>query len=203
MDRSEDQKTLLMGGLQKVCGVFWGPGMDQCSEMLEKGYFHEFESLAVFLDPDYADAVKKLRKNIQGFPDASSLFNFLEDAYVRLFVNGREGVTAPLYQSCYAYENAPLMGAPARRMLERLEAAGLALGDHLKEPPDHLSVEIEYLYFLIENKPHEAPGFAGEIKAWAEKLSERISGETACPVYPLFARVLCSLLGMAEGNREI
>ncbi len=42
------------------------------------------------------------------------------------------------------------MGPPAVRMKKRFESSGLSLSDNMHEPPDHLSIELEYLYFLLE-----------------------------------------------------
>ena len=93
---------------------------------------------------------------------------------MRLFVSDREGVTAPLYESCYAKtesgEKALLMGAPAIDMKNRFESKGLRLSKDIHEPPDHISIEIEYLYFLLakgrsdgdENLINQASSFAAD-----------------------------------------
>jgi TorA maturation chaperone TorD len=69
---------------------------------------------------------------------------------VRLFISNRTGITAPLFHSCYASGDGLLMGEPARMMREVLAAQGLDLAETVHEPPDHLSIELEYLYYLRE-----------------------------------------------------
>ena len=126
-----------------------------------------------------------------------------------MFINSRDGVAAPLYASCYAAGNAPgedstLMGPPALMMKERFESKGLSLGNHIHEPPDHLAIELEYLYFLLEKSwrendtalMDEAVSFAAEIMLpWVIKLQERIAPvETECRFYQLTSAVLCAVL---------
>jgi TorA maturation chaperone TorD len=42
------------------------------------------------------------------------------------------------------------MGEPAIDMKNRYESKGLSLSDEIHEPPDHISIEQEYLYFLLD-----------------------------------------------------
>ncbi|MGD8739258.1 MAG: molecular chaperone TorD family protein [Desulfobacterales bacterium] len=43
----------------------------------------------------------EIKSVLNKFTSADALFHHLEEAYVRLFISDREGVTAPLYASCY------------------------------------------------------------------------------------------------------
>ena len=84
-----------------------------------------------------------------------ALFDFLEESYVRLFVNAQNGITAPLYHSCYQDTGQPdsqsgLMGESAGFMRQFFKSKGLSLANSINEPPDHLSIELEYLYFLLQ-----------------------------------------------------
>ncbi|NIQ90076.1 MAG: molecular chaperone TorD family protein, partial [Desulfobacterales bacterium] len=74
------------------------------------------------------------------------MYQHLEEGYVRLFISAKGGITAPLYESCYEFEGAPLMGRAAAEMKERFETKDLSVADTIQEPPDHLSIELEYLY---------------------------------------------------------
>jgi TorA-specific chaperone len=152
------------------------------------------------------------------FKSEAEMFQCLEQAYVRLFINSRNGVTAPLYASCYAAGSAPgedaaLMGPPAVMMKERFESKGLSLGDHIHEPPDHLAIELEYLYFLLEkgwreDDPallDEAASFAGEtMLPWVIKFQDRIAPvEIECRFYQLITAVLCDILKfIGASNRK-
>ena len=89
-------------------------------------------------------------------------------------------------------------------MKERFESKGLSLGDHIHEPPDHLSIELEYLYFLLEKGwsdddaalMDEALTFAGEIMLpWVVKFQQRLlSIETECRFYRLTTAILGAIL---------
>ena len=89
-------------------------------------------------------------------------------------------------------------------MKERFDSKGLSLGDHIHEPPDHLAIELEYLYFLLDkgwsdgdaSLVDEAVSFAAEIMLpWVTKFQERIAPvETECCFYQLITTMLCSIL---------
>ncbi|WP_237707717.1 molecular chaperone TorD family protein [Desulfocurvibacter africanus] len=113
----------------------------------------------------------------------------LESAYVSLFINARGGIQAPLYESCHTPNGGRLMGPPAEAMSERLVQAGLTLVDGLAEPPDHLSIELEYLAFLLTEALDEdnpalatlARDFALQVlpawRRWADTLESVIPAE--------------------------
>ena len=88
-------------------------------------------------------------------------------------------------------------------MKKRFESKGLSLSETMHEPPDHLSIELEYLYFLLkkgwsDNDPailSEAVSFAGEtMRPWVAILRERIADEKNCRFYPLTTSVAVSIL---------
>jgi TorA-specific chaperone len=97
-------------------------------------------------------------------------------------------------------------------MKERFESKGLSLGDHIHEPPDHLSIELEYLYFLLERGwseddaalKDEAVSFAGGIMLpWVIKFQERlVAVETECRFYHLTTAILCAILGFIGASNN-
>ncbi|NNL78445.1 MAG: molecular chaperone TorD family protein, partial [Desulfobacterales bacterium] len=131
-----------------------------------------------------------------------------EEAYVRLFVNARGGIVAPPYQSCYIGTEeigtkASLMGEPAVLMKQRFKSKGLSLASNMNEPPDHLAIELEYLYFLLEkgwaDKSNEfvveAAFFADQtMLPWVIQFRNLLKNETMCPLYPLSVNLLVSVL---------
>jgi TorA-specific chaperone len=95
------------------------------------------------------------------------------------------------------------MGRAATEMKERFEAKGLSIVDTIQEPPDHLSIELEYLYFLLdkgwrdqdEELVAEGSAFALEtMLPWVSKLSERLASEKDCQYYPLMVSILEDIL---------
>jgi TorA-specific chaperone len=207
---SLDKKSqeALLDSIAKLTGFFWGPDSESSRLIRQGSFFSPFEDLESRVAYEPTDLLSGLRDTINGFADSDALFSNLEEAYVRLFINSRHGITAPLYASCYVEdkapgENAPLMGPPAVLMKKRFESKGLSLSDTLHEPPDHLSIELEYLYFLLkkgwpENDPallSEAVSFAGEaMLPWVTILRERIADENRCRFYPLITSAAVSII---------
>ncbi len=141
-----------------------------------------------------------------------ALYDFLEESYVRLFVNAQNGIPAPLYHSCYqdteqADSQPRLMGEPAGFMRQLFMSKGLSLDNSLNEPPDHLSIELEYLYFLLQRgvtkqdngAVDEAVSFAGTFMLpWVSLFRDRLTGRSTCPFYPFAAAILASHLHLVS-----
>jgi TorA-specific chaperone len=201
-------QTALLDCLASLARLFWGPDPDICRALLRGSFLSPFEALEPRLNFEKAEIFTDLNGIINELADENTIFQYLEEAYVRLFINCREGLTAPLYASCYiagtaSDENAPLMGPPAVLMRKRFESKGLAMSEPMHEPPDHLSIELEYLYFLLkngwaDNDPglmSEAVSFAGDaMLPWVTRLRERIADENRCRFYPLITSVAVSIL---------
>jgi len=201
-------QTALLDGVAALARFFWGPDPESSREILQGSFLSPFEDLAPRMGYEPPDLLAGLKDIINSFADADTIFQYLEEAYVRLFINSRDGITAPLYASCYvddraSGENAPLMGAPADLMKKRFESKGLSLSETMHEPPDHLSIELEYLYFLLkkgwsDNDPailSEAVSFAGEtMRPWVAILRARIADEKRCRFYPLITTVAVLIL---------
>jgi TorA-specific chaperone len=204
MKLTEDQQQALLEILKKMSSVFWGPELEKCSEMLQKSFLRSFDKLAA--QPGNWN-VHEIKLVLKKFKNAEAFFPQLEEGYVRLFISNRKGVAAPLYESCYANieggEKALLMGPPAIDMKNRFESKGLSLSEDIHEPPDHISIEMEYLYFLLakgwsdEDKDliDEASTFAADIMLpWVSQFQARLAVEKKCRFYPLMASLLTEVL---------
>jgi TorA-specific chaperone len=201
-------QTTMLDGVAALARLFWGPDIEISRDLLLGSFLRPFEALESRVKYEPASIIDDLRGIISGFGDENAIFQYLEEAYVRLFINSRQGTTAPLYASCYvddrsSGENAPLMGPPAVLMKQKLESRGLTLSETMHEPPDHLSIELEYLYFLLQtgwadNDParlSESVTFAGEVMLpWTTILRKRIADEKVCRFYPLITSVAVSIL---------
>jgi TorA-specific chaperone len=201
-------REALIDGVAALARLFWGPDSASCREILQGSFLSPFEDLEPRAQYEPPGLLAGLRDIINSFAEADAIFQYLEEAYVRLFINSRHGIAAPLYASCYidgkaSGENAPLMSPPAVLMNKRFKSKGLSLSDTMHEPPDHLSIELEYLYFLLkkgwsDNDPallSEAASFAGEaMLPWVTILRERIADEKRCRFYPLITTAAVSIL---------
>jgi TorA maturation chaperone TorD len=200
----EKRWDALIIGIQRLCRIFWGPGAASCRQMLEPTFLEPFEIIGSRTKARWTSDLFDLRHLLEGFSDPASLFAYLEQGYVRLFVNARDGIAAPLYASCYDNEADPqLMGTAAVRMGKRLVDLGISIGDDIGEPPDHLAIELEVLYYLLaradgpDDRTHiaQASDFASEFMIpWVNMLCQRLIDEVHCRFYPLITAVLLGVL---------
>jgi TorA-specific chaperone len=216
----EEQRAGLLGAVEVLSRIFWGPDLKGSQDILEGNYLKPFELLKGHADFKPPTVLSELRAFSARFTDNKAIYEHMEQAYVRLFINNRTGITAPLYASAYIYsqnsgKNAPMMGPPAVMMIKRFESKGLSLSETMHEPPDHLSIELEYLYFLM-NKGwsdldrtllEEAVSFGGEeMFPWVKSLHGKIADEKECRFYPLITSLMLSILsyltqvGRPSGN---
>jgi TorA-specific chaperone len=209
---TKDQQQALLVILKEMISIFWGPDLKKCTEMLQKPVMGAFDELATRPNFHNFRTFAEIRSILKKFENAEAFFHHLEQAYVRLFISARAGVTAPLYASCYAnietVEKALLMGQPAIDMKSRFESKGLSLSDQIHEPPDHISIELEYLYFLLDkgwsdDDPdliEEATAFAAELMLpWVSEFEARLANEKECRFYPLMASILKAFLEIIAG----
>lgn len=204
----EDEKQTLLEVVQTMSVLFWGPTLEQCRPMRQGSFWLPLEKALLLLDPPSDEIFKEIRTTLNHYATAQALFDGLEEEYVRWFINDRQGLRAPLYASCYAAEDpgerAPLMGEPALAMRDLFRSKGLSLADDIGEPPDHLSIELEYLYFLLKKGwsdndcqlVDEAAAFAATVMLpWVIKLQQALTQvETVGRFYPLMASLLCDIL---------
>ena len=178
---------------------------------MKENYLNRLDSLTSLLKPEAGDGVQEIVSILKTFPDGDSLYQHLEEGYVRLFISAKGGITAPLYESCYEFEGAPLMGRAAAEMKERFKTKNLSVADTIQEPPDHLSIELEYLYFLLDKGWREeddalvteAAEFASDtMLPWVSELSERLASEEKCQYYPIMAAIVVEILNFIGRQAE-
>ena len=215
MDRTDTafriRDTDVLSALRFLCRFFWGPDPRQCREMMQGGFLSVFNSLKAVLPKQAAGIVDAFGAFLKKQPEPEVLCRKLQITYTRLFVSDRGAVSAPIYQSCYQFDGAPLMGSPALRMRERLASAGLSLSGEGNEPPDHLAVELEYLYFLLatgrENKDPESVTLAvdfiaSELSVWLPLFTARLSQIPAAGPFHLAAVLALALVHLIAGEAK-
>ncbi len=204
----------LMDGFAFTSRVFWGPEIEFCSALYQGDglSFLQAPLLRPFLKSS-GSIVDKIGAATRSYENGEALFQSLEAEYVTLFISNQQGIAAPLYHSCYAgpeYLDSPamLMGEPALGMKKRLASSGLVLSGEFNHPPDHLCIEIEYLYFLLkegwagEGKEQLAEGqaFAGEwMLPWVRQFQDRLRPADQGGLYTLVAGLLVDLLEVING----
>lgn len=194
----------LLISVQQLCRVYWGPSDELSGQILGPTFLQPFDTV-VHLSGTRVDAeLVALGSLLDGFSAPELLSAYLEEGYVRLFINHRGGIAAPLYASCYEDEKNPhLMGEAAISMQKILADLNIHISDDVGEPPDHLSIELEVLYFLLtQNRAPDhvngliaAADFAVEgMLPWVQAFHRRLADEVRCRFYPLITSVLLSVL---------
>jgi TorA-specific chaperone len=205
------EEKVILDGLKIMGRIFWGPSLEACTAMVKQTYLNRLEFFKSILPDRSFDSLDQIVSTIKGFTHGESLYEYMEEGYVRLFISAKGNIMAPLYESCYEFEGAPLMGRAAEEMKERFQEKGLSISDNIQEPPDHLSIELEYLYFLLDKGWREqddtlvaeAVEFATEtMLPWVSKMSERLASEKKCLFYPLIAKVLVEILNFISSESE-
>lgn len=136
--------------------------------------------------------------------------------HARLFV-GPFGLGAPPYGSVYLEQSGQLMGDSTMAVQRLYQEAGLAL--EVREVPDHIALELEFLHFLAlraaaalaENNIELAAEFAGRqsefmnryLRPWVPEFCSKIRGGTENRFYRGLADCLENFIteaGPVPGN---
>ena len=129
-------------------------------------------------------------------------YQSLETEYVRLFIAGSGGVPVPLYESCHQGDLPRTMGQSALDMQSRLSEAGLELSLESNEPSDHLTIELEYLFYLLsegwtgrEDFAARGVEFAGAVMLpWVRCFRDDLADADPHPVFRHAAEIAVDTL---------
>ncbi|WP_207262745.1 molecular chaperone TorD family protein [Desulfovibrio sp. Huiquan2017] len=208
---SISQSNLFLLKMTELCAaVFRGPSEQEWAQMATHAVPELLDRVQEF--PGFpADAITAFGDALASYADIG-FFSALEAEYVRLFIAAPGGVPVPLYESCHSNAGRRVMGASSLAMRDRLTEVGLEVGSMSNEPPDHLSLELEYLFHLCSKGWTDEPGaaeqgarFAGEVMLpWVSRFREALAaaGTEAGPgqVYLAGADLVLALLTVvAEG----
>ncbi|MBG0791030.1 MAG: molecular chaperone TorD family protein [Desulfovibrionaceae bacterium] len=183
-----DAELFLLSAIELCAAVFRGPGAADWKALTDSGVPELLDRVQHF--PGFPDG--PLHGLEAGLAGCASDFGELETEYVRLFIAGPGGVPAPLYESCHAGGDPRTMGEPALAMRDRLAREGLAVNLDSNEPPDHLAIELEYLYHLLAqgwsgSDPAQARRgvlFAAEVMLpWVRRFRAALAGADPHPVF--------------------
>jgi TorA maturation chaperone TorD len=80
--------------------------------------------------------------------DQGCNLEMLRIEYTRLFI-GPYSLPAPPYGSVYIENERKVMGDSSMDAKKRYQSFGLDISNSIKEVPDHIAVELEFIFFLI------------------------------------------------------
>ncbi len=127
--------------------------------------------------------------------DDDEFFNTLAVEYTRLFINGMPRATCLPYES--VYREGTVMGASTLAVKARYSQAGLQVLDGFGDLPDHVAVELEFLYYLLDKGDGEAHDsfLRDHLSQWVPAFSEAIDQNGQLFFYRHAARVLAQTVG--------
>ncbi len=140
----------------------------------------------VFLRDDIFNNIALLLNVVS--PEASALASQMAEAfsrdseeelsvdYAKLFVGPNE-LLAPPYGSVYLDGDRRVMGDSTMEVIRFYEGEGLAMDGDFRNLPDHITVELEFMYYLIfkEIEALEKLDFAGA-RAFVDKQERFLEG---------------------------
>lgn len=127
---------------QELCrflaGCYYEPG----PEFAEERLFDSILAAAQRISPDLADHAQRLGRAFA----AASLQDLLVD-YTRLFLGAPQALAKP-YASVWLTGDPELMQDSAMELLKLYEQGGFEIDPEFRDLPDHVAVELEFLYLL-------------------------------------------------------
>ena len=121
-----------------LAGCYYEPG----PEFAEERLFESMLATARRIDPELAEHAQRLG---QAFA-ASKLQDLLVD-YTRLFLGAPQALAKP-YSSVWLTGQPELMQDSAMELLKLYEQGGFEIDPEFRDLPDHVAVELEFLYLL-------------------------------------------------------
>lgn len=140
--------------------------------------------------------------------------------YARLFVGPYE-LKAPPYGSVYLDHERRVMGDSTMEVIKIYKEAGLSVDEDFKELPDHVAVELEFMYYLIYQevealeKAQLDKGLTRKetqelflnrfLKPWVSHFCTKIKESTENEFYEALADsvlVFIAYLNIAENSKE-
>ena len=136
MDQIEKQKQL-SDSLKLLAAFFYEPDI---TLLEEEGFFQNLSGLFKNLCPEACDLVENMHSLLQ-----NSSQEELEVAHAELFIGPYELKASP-YGSTYLEKKRMVMGDSTMEVLKFYQRIGLEVD--VKQPPDHIAIELEFLSYL-------------------------------------------------------
>lgn len=155
-------------------------------EFAEEKLFDSILIAAQEVHPDLVDSAHQLGETFA----AQDLQPLLVD-YTRLFLGPMLAPAKP-YGSSWLPTQAPTEDNPPLAVLDLYNEGGFDMDDGFMELPDHIAVELEFLYLL--NYKHNAAAATGKVDeaAAVESLQRRFLSEHLAAWVPPFAAALAA-----------
>ena len=144
---------------------------EPAAEFVEEKLFGNMLIAARRLDPYLAEHARKLGEAFA----AQSLEELLVD-YTRLFLGPVQALASP-YGESWLGSAAPTDDNPPLAVLELYSQGGFEIDEEFRERPDHVAVQLEFLYLLTFNQNHAAAAGKSDEAAATQSLQQRFLSE--------------------------
>ena len=123
-----------------LAACFYQP---QKEAFIQEEFFKNLAMVLKDVSPDAAAHVPAMEKAFLNYSNEDLLID-----YAKLFVGPNE-LIAPPYGSVYMDDGRRTMGDSTLEAIKIYKDEGLAIDENFKELPDHIAVELEFMYYLI------------------------------------------------------
>ena len=152
-----------------LAACYYQPG----PEYNEEHVFESMQDAAVGIRPELAAITQTLRADFAQLDLEALLLD-----YTRLFL-GPNHIIAKPYGSSWLEDGSTVMGKSTMAVLEMYREGGFDMREEFREAPDHIAIELEFLYLLIfrENEAQrsgDATGYREKAALRAHFLSEHL-----------------------------
>lgn len=175
----------------------------------QEGFIRDLETLQEVL-LEYSDEFAD--KDFQFMHIAPTYINNVDSLkldYAKLFVGPFE-MFAPPYSTIYLENTQEVMGRTSMRILNYYKKAGLSIGDDCKVPTDHITLQLEFMYYLsfkyvqteLTFYEQQYSDFLDEILSiWIPKFTENVITYAQTPIYKELAYLLSKFV-LIEWNKQ-
>ncbi len=176
--------------------------LSDCYFIPEPGLSEKLDNLAHSMADVCEAAAESIQKMVIQFKDSANLEQIRVD-FAKLFVGPFTLLAAP-YGSVYLEGERKMMGDSTQDVKNRYREAGLSTAKNFKDAPDHISAELEFMYYLIfkeieafaDSDTETAMGFIQKQKsfledhlmAWVPQFAKNIIENAENPFYPNLAK---------------
>ena len=159
------------GAREDLCRYLAACYYEPCTDFSEERLFHSMLSAASAIDHELAESARRLGAAFV----AQDLQTLLVD-YTRLFIGPSQPVAMP-YASFWLTDDQSMRHAATQAVLELYAQGGFDVSDDFRELPDHVAVELEFLYLLIFSQNQAQLGGKAEELLASNALHRRFAAE--------------------------
>ncbi len=169
------------------------------------------EHLKISVEALYPHLTKHIIQLEQEFMKYKQNITVLKAVHAKLFI-GPFDVLAPPYSSIYLHEGRNVYGESTYDAMKMYSEAGVAMAKEFKDLPDHISVELEfiyYLYFLYREKNEQqhlrqiSHFIDKHLIRWVPLFAKKIIEENTSQFYLALANALNEIISSESSDMQM